>query len=566
MFSKPSNSTPADPVREAVGLASEIADQYELTSVVPLLAACRAGLRCNDIPIAVIGRFKAGKSSFLNHLLGRSILPVGVVPVTTVVTEIRFGATERVLVRFEDGGRTEAQLSDVAGFVSEQQNPGNQKRVAGIEVELPSLAEFDGLVFVDTPGLESALEHNTEASLDWLPNIGLALVAVSVDPPLSQRDIDLLKQVHRYTPNVSILLTKVDLINADERAEIVDFIHTQVRKNLGQSPEIVPYSVRPGYEGLRDELQRRIIRPTLAQFSIRRRAIAARKVATLLNECAGYLAMSLRSAESRHSDRSALQAQVIGEKAVLADLKAELRLILRNAVGGTRSAAAARFETHQREIESRLQEEFAVTFPRWTRSLATLLSSFQSWLDESLSRELRRLSFTEGPQIIKNRLHGTRRQVLRYLQDFRNRLSDRAERVFGVPLHTTEVEIEIHEPLVPDISVGRIFDRSWELLSPVLPIALIQGIVRRHFERKIDDLVYINISRLATQWEESINAALLELGREGERRLDELILTVERLIEGASADRAPAIRQRLEQIAAARQCVEHETRSPNGPQ
>ena len=194
MFSKTSDSTSADPVREAVDLASELADRYQLTSVLPLLTACRAGLEHNNIPIAVIGRFKAGKSSFLNHLLRRSILPIGVVPVTSVVTEIRFGATERALVRFKDGSRKEAPLSDVAGFVSEQQNPGNQKRVSEIVVELPSLAEFNGLVFVDTPGLESALEHNTEASLNWLPNIGLALVAVSVDPPLSQRDIDLLEE------------------------------------------------------------------------------------------------------------------------------------------------------------------------------------------------------------------------------------------------------------------------------------------------------------------------------------------------------------------------------------
>ena len=42
-----------------------------------------------------MGRFKAGKSSFLNHFTNRSILPVGVVPVTAVVTEIRFGPVEK---------------------------------------------------------------------------------------------------------------------------------------------------------------------------------------------------------------------------------------------------------------------------------------------------------------------------------------------------------------------------------------------------------------------------------------------------------------------------------------
>ena len=70
-------------------------------------------------------------------------------------------------------------------------------------MELPGLERFCGLKFVDTPGLESALLHNTEEALKWLPNVGLALVAVSVDPPLSQQDIELLTRLYRFTPNVS---------------------------------------------------------------------------------------------------------------------------------------------------------------------------------------------------------------------------------------------------------------------------------------------------------------------------------------------------------------------------
>jgi hypothetical protein len=165
---------------------------------------------------------------------------------------------------------------------------------------------------------------------------------------------------------------------------------------------------------------------------------------------------------------------------------------------------------------------------------------------------LSRLSVAESPRLIESRLHRTGKQVFRYLQDFRNRLSDSVERVFGVPLNTTEVEIEIQEPRTPDIRVGRIFDRNWELLSPVLPIALVQEIVRRHFERKVDELVHTNLSRLTSQWEASINAALLEIEKEAERRLDQLMVTVEGLIDGAAGDRAAEIRHSLDQISAAR--------------
>jgi len=137
--------------------------------------------REGDISVAVLGRFKAGKSSFLNHFLGRDLLPAGV-PVTAVVTEIRYGARERARIRPRDGGQREVPVNQITGFISENENPENRKQVDLITVELPELRRFRGLKFVDTPGLDSVLSHNTQTSLDWLPNEGLALVAVSVDP------------------------------------------------------------------------------------------------------------------------------------------------------------------------------------------------------------------------------------------------------------------------------------------------------------------------------------------------------------------------------------------------
>ena len=63
-------------------------------------------------------------------------------------------------------------------------------------------------------------------------------------------------------------------------------------------------------------------------------------------------------------------------------------------------------------------------------------------------------------------LHRVRKQAFRALQQFRDRLSERTLRAFGVPLRTAETEIEVVDPGAPDIRVARVFDRNWELLSP----------------------------------------------------------------------------------------------------
>ena len=132
-------------------------------------------------------------------------------------------------------------------------------------------------------------------------------------------------------------------------------------------------------------------------------------------------------------------------------------------------------------------------------------------------------------------------------------------RAFGVPLRTTETEIDIVEPRAPDIRVGRVFDRNWEILSPILPVWPIKGAVRRHFARTISYAIYLNLSRLSSQWEESVNGALWGVDKEARRRLDELLGTVERLVESGCNDRAPQLRADLSRLEAARKSLAAET-------
>jgi len=83
-------------------------------------------------------------------------------------------------------------------------------------------------------------------------------------------------------------------------------------------------------------------------------------------------------------------------------------------------------------------------------------------------------------------------------------------------------------------------------------VKLIEGLVRRHFERQACYKLSTNISRLASQWEERTNSALLNMEKEAERRLEELVATVGHLIETGGSDRLPAIQQDLERIEALR--------------
>jgi GTP-binding protein EngB required for normal cell division len=552
----PANST----LQPVLDLAEEVAARYRISALSGLLASARVSAEQDEISVAVLGRFKAGKSSFLNHFIGRSILPVGVVPVTAVVTELRYGARVEARVHHRDGRDLEVPLDQIGDYISEKENPENTKQVDLLSVELPELRRFRDLKFVDTPGLGSALAHNTQTSLDWLPNVGLALVAVSVDPPLSQRDIDLLKSLYQHTPKVGVLLTKADLLSERELAEVVDYVRAQLARNFPGSPRVFPYSTRPGFERFRQALEVELVAGTLERFAEERESILCRKMDTLLRECGDYLTLSLKSAELVHADRQALKRQVIGEKEIVDEVNSTVKLVVQHAAAGTRSLVSNRLETHQNYLERTLLEAFESEFPKWTKSLGVMLFSFEDWLATVLRDELTVLSVRERGSFLAP-LRQVRKQAFRALQQFRDRLSVRTMQAFGVPLRTTETEIAVLDPGTPDIRIGRVFDRNWELLSPVLPVWMIKAAVHRHFARTISYLIYQNLSRLSTQWEESINPALWGVEKEARRRLDELMGTVERLVESGGNERAPQLRTDLERLEKARKSLAAEAGS-----
>jgi hypothetical protein len=86
--------------RDTIAFVAELASRYELKTIQPLLHVCQSAAVTAYLNIAVLDRFKAGKSSFLNHFAGRDLLPVGVVPVTAVITALQWGPEDQAEVHF----------------------------------------------------------------------------------------------------------------------------------------------------------------------------------------------------------------------------------------------------------------------------------------------------------------------------------------------------------------------------------------------------------------------------------------------------------------------------------
>ncbi|MDM7917787.1 MAG: dynamin family protein [Methanosarcina sp.] len=77
--------------------AQRVCDDFGLHSLKPTIKSINNFAEQNHyLDYAVLGQFKVGKSSFLNSFIGQPLLPVGNIPVTSVITRLRFGTKKRL--------------------------------------------------------------------------------------------------------------------------------------------------------------------------------------------------------------------------------------------------------------------------------------------------------------------------------------------------------------------------------------------------------------------------------------------------------------------------------------
>jgi GTP-binding protein EngB required for normal cell division len=488
----------------------EASDRFHIVSLHRDIAACE-GLFARDrvIDVAILGQFKAGKSSFINSLIGQDVLPVGVIPVTTVITRLRYEEKPGAIVTRFDGSRVEVPVDEVEQFISEAKNPANEKNVEVVDIALSALARYQGLRLVDTPGLGSVFKYNTETSEEWLPEAGAAIVAVSADRPLSDNDIGLLRELARYTPKIIVLLTKVDLLSRDQQKEVVRFFRNTLQREINQALPVYLYSTM-----VRTDLLKGRIESFLLDLSRNRGAefinILRHKVTSLVKSCLAYLEIALRTSRKADEDRENLKSLILTEKLNYDLIRVELFAIARENMRQTRTAIATRLETKRveftRELMARLREEM----PAWKGNLWQLTRGYEEWLEGNLTRELDQLSKEEHRHFFGT-LNKTYLSLSRSLDLLRNLLDRNIETVLGITLSPAEWDIRVPEPTHPDVAFTKVFDFHFDLLWFLIPMFIFRGVFERHFLKKVPGIARMHLSRLAYQWEVRINRTIEEI-------------------------------------------------------
>ena len=178
---------------------------------------------------------KRGKSSFINALLGAEILPTGVLPVTAIITEIKYGLTPEATSFTPPELREQVDLGTLADYITESGNPGNKKQVASVELAYPSPFLESGIILIDTPGIGSTHAHNTRTTEGYLEQVDAGIVVLSVDPPITEVESHFIRNVKEEIPKLFFILNKIDAVSADEVSHISRFLEEELSR-LRSSP------------------------------------------------------------------------------------------------------------------------------------------------------------------------------------------------------------------------------------------------------------------------------------------------------------------------------------------
>ena len=212
------------------------------------LFAVREQLVSNHFNLVVLGQFKRGKTTLINSLIGNEVLPSSVVPLTSIVTIMKFGNRVRCTIFMNDGTEQNIQIEELHDYVTESGNPENRRGVKCASIEYPIPLLEKGMQLVDTPGIGSTFLHNTETTYEFLDHLDAAVFLMSADVPISQVEKELLETIKSSTQKIFFVLNKVDNLAPKEITEMSTY-NNNVLKQMGFTvQEIWPISARKALE------------------------------------------------------------------------------------------------------------------------------------------------------------------------------------------------------------------------------------------------------------------------------------------------------------------------------
>jgi GTP-binding protein EngB required for normal cell division len=478
------------------------------------LHALEQKLLSNQLHLAVLGQMKRGKSSLINALLGAEILPTGVLPVTSVITEIRYGPAPDAAVSYSTGLREKINLNTLADYITESGNPGNSKQVASVEIAYPSPLLETGIILIDTPGIGSTKAHNTRTTESYVQHVDAGIVVLSVDPPITEVESRFIQNISEDIPKLFFILNKTDVASADEACRIAHFLEDELNRLRIESPEIFSLSARRALQGAAgangiESFERRLrtfLQKEKGQVLLRSVALDALQIARALKFAAamGARAQALSPLEL-DLKRMALDRLLEQTGVEVHELQVLLHQHSADLVARVETDLSAQVESSVPAVRQHLKSFHSLHPMETGRAFGALIENFLMQEVEMVFRAWRAREDEE----IQTQLDALSRRFVAQANVILERFQQSAGCLFEIPVEQVAIACPLCVESHLHYQVERVF-YSLDTFLLVLPRFLLRPLVLRRLSGRIGRLLDWNAGRIRFDYLERLQSSIRE--------------------------------------------------------
>jgi small GTP-binding protein len=204
---------------QARELLAELRDALtRLPATEPDSAALAGSIRQLDefFLLVVVGEFNAGKSAFVNALLGAPILEEGVTPTTAQIQLVRYG-------------------EHLTGALD----------ASGVHVVTAPVDLLRDLHIVDTPGTNAINRAHERLTVDFVPRADMVIFVTSADRPFTETERAFMDAIRDWGKKIIIVVNKIDIFETDQDlTQVLTFVRDAGTRLLGVTPDVFPVSAR----------------------------------------------------------------------------------------------------------------------------------------------------------------------------------------------------------------------------------------------------------------------------------------------------------------------------------
>lgn len=211
--------------------------------------------------VVVLGEFKRGKSTLINALLGKEILPVNVLPETATINALTYSDELKVYVKMNDGTEREGESTpEYLQQFSAQSKCEDIHNIKYIKIGYPAEFLKDRLIIVDTPGVSDIDEQRVEVTYKFIPKAHTVLFLLDANSPLKKSEKDFIEQ--RLLPyginNIIFVVNKYDNVDEEEEPNYLSDLRVRLEKAFDmdvkekqiESFKLIPLSAKWALQGM----------------------------------------------------------------------------------------------------------------------------------------------------------------------------------------------------------------------------------------------------------------------------------------------------------------------------